>query len=113
MEACGTSGMKACLNCIPHLSILDGWWVEGHNGRNGWAFGYDGGDDEKDAGALYDLLENGVAPLFYGVADDGIPHEWVKVMKEAMISTAPLFSARRMTKEYILRFYRNALTAAG
>jgi len=114
LEACGTSGMKASLNGVPNLSILDGWWVEGFNGKNGWAFG--GEDmperDEADAEAIYNILENQVIPLYYNLGDDGIPHEWVRVMKEAMLSTSPLFSARRMTKEYVNKFYQEALKSA-
>jgi glycogen phosphorylase len=112
LEACGTSGMKASLNGVPHLSILDGWWIEGFNGKNGWAFGENGGDDVKDSEAIYTILEKEVIPLYYRVDDDGIPHDWVKVMKEAMISAAPLFSARRMVKEYTKKFYQNALKSA-
>src|SRR4030066_1578139 len=110
LEACGTSGMKASLNGVPHLSILDGWWIEGFNGKNGWAF--EGGDDVKDAEAIYTILENEVIPLYYKVDDDGIPHEWVKIMKEAIKTTAPLFSARRMVKEYATKFYQKALKAS-
>ena len=114
LEACGTSGMKASLNGVPHLSILDGWWVEGFNGKNGWAFG--GEDmpdrDAADAEAIYRILEDEVIPLYYDVGDDGIPHGWVGTMKEAMISTSPLFSARRMVKEYAGRFYQAALKSA-
>ncbi len=64
LEASGTSGMKASLNGVPHVSILDGWWVEGFNGRNGWAF--EGkGNDTDDARAIYDILEKEVIPLYY------------------------------------------------
>ncbi|MCL4537968.1 MAG: alpha-glucan family phosphorylase [Nitrospirae bacterium] len=112
LEACGTSGMKASLNSVPHLSILDGWWIEGFNGKNGWAFSGKG-NDEEDAEAIYELMEKEIIPLFYKVDDDGIPHGWVKVMKEAIKSTAPLFSARRMVKEYARKFYQNALKSAG
>lgn len=112
LEACGTSGMKASLNGVPHLSILDGWWIEGFNGKNGWAF-EGSGDDNKDAEAIYELMEKEVIPLFYRVDDDGIPHGWVKVMKEAIKSTAPMFSARRMVKEYAKKFYQTALKSAG
>jgi starch phosphorylase len=111
LEACGTSGMKASINGVPHLSILDGWWREGYNGKNGWAFGGEDGGDDADAAALYDILEREIVPMYYKVDDDGIPHDWVKVMKESMISNAPLFSARRMVKEYVEKFYRNALKA--
>ena len=110
MEACGTSGMKASLNGVPHLSILDGWWPEGFNGKNGWAFTGDG--EDKDAEAIYDFLEKEIIPLYYKVDEYGTPIGWVKVMKEAIKSTAPLFSARRMVKEYALKFYQNALKSA-
>ncbi len=111
LEACGTSGMKASLNGVPHLSILDGWWSEGYNGKNGWGFeGKEGEDsDGQDAQSLYNILEQQVVPVYYNVDDDGVPHEWVRVMKEAIKSTAPFFSARRMTKEYAEKFYREAL----
>jgi starch phosphorylase len=111
-EGCGTSGMKAMLNGIPHLSILDGWWIEGYNGKNGWAFGGKDEGDAKDAEAIYDILEKEVVPLFYKTGDDGIPRGWVRMMKEAMISVAPLFSARRMVKEYVTKFYQDALKSA-
>jgi starch phosphorylase len=112
LEACGTSGMKAALNGVPHLSIRDGWWIEGFNGKNGWAFGGEevtGNRDQPDAEAIYQILEKELIPLYYKVEDDGIPHEWVKVMKESMKSNGPKFSARRMIKEYIRKFYSNAL----
>ena len=108
MEASGTSGMKAALNGVPHLSILDGWWIEGYNGKNGWAFGSkeEGADrDGADAGELYDLLEKEIIPLYYNQSEDGVPHGWVKIMKESIISNAPRFSARRMVKEYIGKYY--------
>jgi len=112
MEASGTSGMKAALNGVPHLSILDGWWVEGFNGENGWTFGRDepGGDqDEADAGALYDLLEEEIIPLYYNrTLVDGSPNEWVSVMKQSIKSNGPRFSARRMVKEYAKNFYAHA-----
>ena len=111
MEASGTSGMKAALNGVPHLSIMDGWWVEGFNGKNGWTFGQDepGGDqDEADAVALYDFLEKEVIPLYYRTVD-GLPKEWISVMKESMKSNGPRFSARRMVKEYAKNFYADAI----
>lgn len=115
MEACGTSGMKATINGVPHLSIMDGWWVEGFNGKNGWTFGEKeviGNRDQADAEAIYEILEKEIIPLYYDVSDDGIPHGWVKVMKEAIKSNAPRFSARRMVKEYIAKFYAGALEEA-
>jgi starch phosphorylase len=111
LEASGTSGMKAALNAVPQLSILDGWWIEGYNGKNGWAF--EGtGSNAKDAAAIYDLLEKEIIPLYYKQDEDGVPHDWVKVMKEAIKNTGPHFSARRMVKEYAEKYYKHAIKAA-
>jgi starch phosphorylase len=106
--------MKASLNGVSQLSILDGWWIEGYNGKNGWAFGKKKAEEgyRGDAEALYDILEKEVVPLYYKVDDEGIPSGWVKVMKEAIKSTAPAFSARRMTKEYAMKYYQKALKSA-
>jgi starch phosphorylase len=111
LEASGTSGMKASVNGVPNLSILDGWWLEGYDGSNGWAFGGQvrGDRTQADAEALYGLLEDKIIPLFYERSDDGVPHEFVQVMKAAMRSVAPRFSTRRMAKEYVTRFYAQAL----
>lgn len=114
-EACGTSGMKAALNGVPHLSILDGWWVEGYTGTNGWAFGQENPStdrNQKDAEAIYELLEKQIIPLFYQSTDDGLPHGWIRVMKESIKTNAPRFSARRMVREYIEKFYFRALQNA-
>jgi glycogen phosphorylase len=109
-EASGTSGMKAALNGVPNLSVMDGWWYEAYNGANGWAIG--GGtcasteeQDKKDALDLYALLENTIVPLYYHRDRNGIPQGWIKVIKESIRSIAPLFSARRMLKEYIELMY--------
>jgi starch phosphorylase len=99
--------MKAALNGVPQLSVLDGWWIEGFNGRNGWAF--EGKGDDQDAEAIYDLLEKEIVPAFYRVDESGTPTDWVKVMKEAIKSNGPVFSAARMVKEYAGRFYQSAL----
>lgn len=114
MEASGTSGMKAGINGVPQLSILDGWWIEGYNGKNGWAFeGAEGQDrDAKDAEAIYDILEKKAVPIYYDVDEEGIPHLWVEIMKEAMKMAGPNFSARRMAKEYTEKFYRKAIDAS-
>jgi starch phosphorylase len=114
LEACGTSGMKASLNGVPQLSILDGWWLEGYNGHNGWAFGSEAGDnrDARDAAAIYEILEQQVVPLFYKTDDDGVPQEWVQLMKNAIKSTAARFSARRMVKEYAQKCYQEALKSS-
>jgi starch phosphorylase len=106
MEASGTSGMKAAINGTLYLSVLDGWWVEGFNGRNGWAFGSPAGDDDHgredrdDAEALYRLLEEEVTPLFYDRDEEGMPVGWVEMMREAVMSTLVAFSSHRMVAEY-------------
>ena len=112
LEASGTSGMKAVLNGVPNLSIMDGWWLEGFNGENGWAFGQEpveGNRDGTDAQAIYRILQDKIIPLYYKPSDDGVPHDWVKVMKQAIKSNAARFSARRMVKEYVQKFYVKAL----
>ena len=110
LEASGTSGMKAAMNGVPHLSIGDGWWAEGYNGHNGWVI--DGGAavdeaamDAADADSLYRLLENEIVPAFYDRGPDQVPHRWLRIVKEAIRSVAPRFSARRMVKEYVERMY--------
>ncbi|MFW6081314.1 MAG: alpha-glucan family phosphorylase [Desulfosalsimonas sp.] len=108
MEASGTSGMKAALNGVPHLSVPDGWWLEGFNGKNGWRFGSEAEKqdrDAEDADQLYSLLEEEIIPKYYQADEDGVPHQWVRLMKEAIKSCAPHFSARRMVKQYISKFY--------
>jgi len=111
MEASGTSGMKASLNGLPQLSILDGWWIEGFNGRNGWAFS-GMGENRQDSEAIYNILEEEVIPLYYKTDDDGLPRSWIRVMKEAMKGAGARFSSRRMVKEYATKFYQNALRSA-
>jgi starch phosphorylase len=115
LEASGTSGMKAALNGVPHLSIGDGWWAEGYNGANGWVIdgGVSGDEyeavDAADAAALYRLLEEEIVPAFYDRDQSGIPRGWVATVKEAIRSNAPRFSARRMVKEYSERMYAPAV----
>jgi starch phosphorylase len=114
-EASGTSGQKASLNGVPNCSILDGWWVEGHTGANGWAIGEqrDYADaetrDEADALALYDALERQMVPAYFARGLDGVPHSWVATMKEAIRTVAPAFSMRRMLTEYVEQLYVPAL----
>ena len=88
LEASGTSGMKAAINGVPHLSIGDGWWAEGFNGANGWVIdgGVDGDNhdavDAADADALYRLLEEEVVPAFYDRDAAGVPRRWIAIVKE-------------------------------
>jgi starch phosphorylase len=112
-EACGTSGMKASLNGVLHLSVRDGWWYEGYNGSNGWVIGESPTtpsreEDADDAKSLYRRLEEEIVPLYYNRDRNGIPNGWMHLVKEAIRSTAPIFSARRMLKEYTERVYRTA-----
>jgi starch phosphorylase len=92
--------MKAAANGSLNLSVLDGWWGEGFNGHNGWGFGDDNQTDEIDAQSLYDLLEHEVSVLYYDRDETGIPLGWVEMMKEAIASIAPEFSAHRMVSQY-------------
>ena len=117
MEASGTSGQKAALNGVPHLSVLDGWWYEGYNGVNGWAIqndiAADSPDrDKADAEELYNLLEEKIIPLFYDRDISGIPHGWMEIIKETIRSNVPLFSARRMVKEYTEQMYLTAINSS-
>jgi starch phosphorylase len=110
-EASGTSGQKAALNGVPHLSVLDGWWYEGYNGNNGWAISDDlkeidpAYQDKLHANELYRLLEEKIIPLYYDRDLFGVPHGWIQVIKETIRSNTPLFSARRMTKDYVTQMY--------
>lgn len=115
-EASGTSGMKAAMNGVPNLSVLDGWWPEAYHpedenrAANGWALGeaqYDDWEtqDEVDSQALYRLLEEQVVPLYYDRNAADIPRGWVQVMKEAMRTSIADFSMRRMIKEYVEQMY--------
>lgn len=111
LEASGTSGQKAALNGILNFSILDGWWVEGFNGLNGWSIGeereYKSYDEQDAADALsfYTTLEEEVVPLFYDRDADGVPRGWVARMKNAMATLAPAFSMQRMVQEYARDLY--------
>ncbi len=115
MEASGTSGMKVVVNGGINLSVLDGWWCEAYqryNGHNtGWAIG-DGEEyedhtyqDEVESRMLYDVLENEVVPTFYRRGSDGLPREWIAMMKTSMQKISPEFNTNRMVEEYTERFY--------
>ncbi len=110
-EASGTSGQKAGLNGVPNCSVLDGWWDEGFNGHNGWAIGDDREylnsdmQDYADSESLYAALERQIIPTFYETDENGVPHAWVKIMKESIRTVGPQFSMRRMVKEYFNTMY--------
>jgi starch phosphorylase len=119
LEASGTSGQKASLNGVPNLSILDGWWPEAYNGKNGWVIGeereYANYDEQDwlDAQSLYATLENVMAPLFYDNRDAaGVPNGWVQVCKESIVTVAPMFSTRRMLTDYMGDLYMPAALEA-
>jgi glycogen phosphorylase len=113
-EASGTSGMKAAMNGLPNLSVLDGWWDEADYVRTGWAIGhgenYDDPNyqDEVEANAFYDLLEKEVAPLFYDRDADNLPRQWIAKMKDAIRLNCPFFNTARMVREYAERAYFSA-----
>jgi starch phosphorylase len=114
-EASGTSGMKAAVNGVPNLSILDGWWVEGYNGANGWAIGKNINytdhefQDNEDAESIYSLLEEEIVPLYYTRDGDNIPRGWVEVMRDSIRSNAPEFGMARMIKQYTTELYIPAM----
>jgi len=112
LEACGTSGMKAALNGVPQLSVVDGWWREGYTGQNGWAIPAtprEGDGDAADAEQLYLLLEQQVVPLYYTRDARGIPLGWIAMMKHALRVAGQRFTAQRMVREYVTDYYSPAM----
>jgi len=115
MEASGTSGMKASLNGVLNLSVLDGWWAEGYDGMNGWAIYPKEGlppFNFYEANQLYTLLEKEIRDLFYSRDEEGIPREWVARMKRALYTACKFFSINRVLLEYEQKFYLPAINQA-
>ncbi len=111
LEASGTSGQKVCINGIINFSVLDGWWCEGYNGKNGWAIGddtfYDNeyNQDNADCDSIYSTLENQIVPLYYDRDERGVPTKWVEVMKESIKSLTAEYSTHRMVQDYTNKMY--------
>ncbi len=118
-EASGTSGQKAALNGVLNFSVLDGWWREGYNGKNGWAIGEDKQytdpnlQDTEDLASLYSILENEIIPLYYDQrSGDNMSEKWVQMVKECIRTLAPRFSMSRMVKEYTEELYLPVMATA-
>lgn len=111
MEASGTSGIKAAMNGVLHLSTLEGWWIEGYTGNNGWAITqgnlYDRWEMQEiaDANQLYDLLENEVSEIYYDRNEADISEKWVRMMKESIFSVCQNFNMNRVLCDYLSKFY--------
>lgn len=118
MEACGTSGMKAGMNGVVNVSVLDGWWPESHDGGNGYAVTPVGAHFDTDTRAaeearqLMDLLETQLIPTYFGSANQGWSEEWVRISKNAMKTIIPQFNSERMMQDYLRAAYAPAARRA-
>ncbi len=111
LEASGTSGQKAAINGVINFSVLDGWWAEGYDQRNGWAIGtnekYQNYDeqDSADSKSIYDTLENKIVPTYYDLNEKGFSDTWVQIMKNSITSNAGKYSTARMLQDYVNDIY--------
>ena len=111
LEASGTSGMKAGMNGVINLSILDGWWDEGYDGENGWAIKPASPEadahrrDREEARTLYEILQDRVIPLYYERTEGGYSPAWIRMAKRSMASLLPRYDASRMLGEYVSKYY--------
>jgi starch phosphorylase len=111
LEASGTSGEKVAMNGGLNLSVLDGWWLEGYDGTNGFAVGNEveaietADIDAGDAESLYRVLEQQVVPLYYERDNEGLPRKWISMMKSSIATLVPEFNSDRMVAEYARRIY--------
>ena len=111
MEASGTSGEKASVNGVVNFSILDGWWAEGYNMKNGWAIGttqeYDSYEEQDiaDSESIYNILENKIIPAYYNKDKNGISKQWMTYMKNSIMSTGGKYSTSRMLVDYTSKLY--------
>ena len=111
LEASGTSGEKAVMNGTMHFSVLDGWWAEGYREDAGWmlpierSFDNQELQDELDAERLYTLLETDIIEKFYQRNNEGIPEQWIEMIKNTIAHVAPEFTMNRMLRDYIDRYY--------
>ena len=121
LEASGTSGMKLPPSGGLNLSVLDGWWCEGYNGKNGWAIGPEipespiapepRFEDEVDVNSLFHVLETQILPLYYAKPDGRLPLAWINLMRESIRTIVPVFNTHRMVQEYTERLYEPAASA--
>lgn len=111
MEASGTSGQKASVNGVVNFSVLDGWWAEGYNQKNGWRIGFNSdyesyeAQDVTDSQNIYETLEQKIIPAYYNKDKNGISKEWMDYMKESIVSTGGKYSTSRMLSDYTSKFY--------
>lgn len=111
MEASGTSGQKASVNGVINFSVLDGWWAEGYNSKNGWTIGTNAEysnyeeQDKADSNSIYDTLENKIIPIYYAKDENGMSKQWINIMKNSIISTGGRYSTARMLTDYVDKLY--------